>query len=751
MKVRSTTTACAALGSLGSRTLCRCAIILFGACLNMHSADLVGKEVSTQDLIETKEIATPTLSPDGRYIAFLVETRSVNANAVGLTWYVERLTPKPDNARVVADGGVPIRESFGPLTPAHVLWSPDSQWIYFAARRSNQVQVWRAARAGGTVQEVTHDPADVKSFVLSRDGRRLYYSVGAARRAIEREEGREYERGVLLTPTVEVSEPILYNYRNDDGTRTTERRGEVDAFELLSDGSPRVRVLMLGRPAHNANAAERAEYTRLLESESSESDRLLYGGLFNRTGEYLATSRGSETVFWKRLSPAMNPLYSAISYQRMLYQLVLKRADTREIIRCRAPVCREYVYHFGAVTWRPRSNEVVWASQSELGATTLYAWNVERNTVRTVFTSDAELGGTTGVERMVVTGCAVLGGEAVCVSSNAVSPPRLEEINVDTGAQRVLFDPNSQLRKERFANIRYLRWEDKWGKSHVGVLVIPQTWKRGSPLPLVITGYHCSGFLESASGGTVSPFVLAEAGFAVLCSDMDFRLGTRPEYPGRKFGPGQQLLDLRIMLDSWESGIEYLDKQGVIDETRIGVAGLSFGSEAVWYALTHSAVIAAATTSGPPWMDPFNYFMYGTAVFNQFVYRGMPDPTSPGAMNFYKMASGALNVDKITAPVLVEAPEESYISGMETYTELNRFKKPYEVYIFQDEYHDPQQPRRLMVIQERNEEWFEFWLEGYEVPGSRQRQEYDRWEKLCRMQKMQQGSHTTRCVARAAM
>ena len=712
----------------------------------MHSLGVAAEEVTVHDLIQTREISNPTVSPDGRYIAFLVEAMNVKANLTRLTWEVERLTPKPGRARAVADGGVPIRESFGPLVSVPAVWSLNSRWIYFTARRYGQVQVWRAARQGGKVQQVTRDSADVKSFALSSDGRRLYYAVAATRKAIRGEERREYEGGVLLTPTLEVYEPVLYNQLNGDRTRTTQRRGTIgtDTFELLDKKPYRVRVMRFGEPAHDATAADGAKYRKIAASSESEWYRLTYGRYFEQGREYLAATRGSATVFWRRQGTAGNvPTRQKI----MSYRLILKRGGSE--LQCDSPACREYIGNFGAPQWRPGSDEVVWASQSELGATTLYAWNVNKNTVRTIFSSNAELGGTAGVERFVLMGCPVIASAAICVTSATEAPPELEEVNLDQGSQQVIFDPNRALRRaieSQGLQGKPLRWKDRYGKQHAGVLILPHRWKGDARWPLVLAGYHCRGFLEGSAGRMVSPFVLAEAGFAVLCSDMDFGLAARGGYPRSYFSAGGQLVNLQIMLDSWESGVAALNRLGVIDESRIGVAGLSFGAESVWYALTHSTFISAAVVQDPPWMDPFNYFMYGTAIFNQFADRGMPDPTSPSAAAFYAKASVALNANKITAPILEQDNEAEFISGMETYTELNRLKKPYEVYIFPDEFHEWVQPRHVMMIQKRTTDWYRFWLEGYEDPAFSKRHQYQRWKELCRMQRQGQLSHISACV-----
>lgn len=720
---------------------------LIGLCawVAMHCPGATAGEVSVRDLIETKEISTPTVSPDGRYAAFLVEARNVATNSVKITWYVARLGTEDGETRVVADGGVPMREWLvGSLLSTPAIWSPDGQWIYFRARRHGQVQVWRAARRGGNVQKVTDDAADVYGFAVSPDGRRLYYTVGANRSDIKREERREYLQGVLLTPTVIVAEPVLYNQLNDDGTRATQRRGAIgtDTFELLNERPRRVRVMTIGQAAHDATTADIVDYGKLMKVNKDGWLGVIYGQYFNRGGEYLAASRGSETVFWNRLGARRGV---ATGQQIIPYQLTLDKNGVK--MPCMAQVCLVNVGNFTAPQWRRGSDEVVWASRSQLGGSTLFAWDVDKNTVRTIFTGNAQLGGTAGGERFVFMGCPLAANVAICVTSSTMAPPLLEEINLDTGARKVIFDPNKELREATFAHARDLSWKDRWGKQHVGVLILPRSARRGVRLPLIIVGYHCRGFMEGDLGRMVSPLVLAETGFAVLCSDMNFGLADRAKYPTRSFGPGQQLVNLQIMLDSWESGVRALNGRGLIDTSRVGAAGLSFGSEAVWYALVRSRLISVAAVQGPPWMDPFNYFMYGTAIFNQYAARAMPDPTLPGASGFYAQASVALNADKIAAPVLEHSNQAEFISGMETYTEMNRLKKPYEVYILPDETHEWRQPRHVQVIEERDADWFRFWLQGYEDPAPSKRSQYERWQKLCRMQRREQSAHVTRCVS----
>jgi Tol biopolymer transport system component len=104
---------------------------------------------------------SPAWSPDGRTIAF--QSKSGNAG-------IDIWTIGVDGAglrQVTRDAG----DDQGPR------WSPDGSWIYFLSNRSGRGEVFRAAAAGGTEEQVTHGGA--YWHALSRDGRSLYYVKSA--------------------------------------------------------------------------------------------------------------------------------------------------------------------------------------------------------------------------------------------------------------------------------------------------------------------------------------------------------------------------------------------------------------------------------------------------------------------------------------------------------------------------------------------------------------------------------------------
>jgi Tol biopolymer transport system component len=144
----------------------------------------------------------PTLSPDGRHLAFNSDrlgyyeihvadidgSRQVALTNMGPT---AMGSPRwsPDSQTIVFDryenghssiyligagGGKPHRVTEGEFRDIRPSYSRDGKWIYFSSNRSGRIEVWKVAVSGGAPQQVTQNSGN-EAFE-SPDGRLLYYT-----------------------------------------------------------------------------------------------------------------------------------------------------------------------------------------------------------------------------------------------------------------------------------------------------------------------------------------------------------------------------------------------------------------------------------------------------------------------------------------------------------------------------------------------------------------------------------------------
>src|SRR5690606_26602915 len=74
-------------------------------------------KIPPQRLVEVVDLSTPSISPDGRLVAFRAEHASVDLNNYESAWYVQEMDGSAPPRRVGA-GGVPLRDSAGGSFPS---------------------------------------------------------------------------------------------------------------------------------------------------------------------------------------------------------------------------------------------------------------------------------------------------------------------------------------------------------------------------------------------------------------------------------------------------------------------------------------------------------------------------------------------------------------------------------------------------------------------------------------------------------
>ena len=676
------------------------AIVLLGVVIAGPSP---AETISPRRLLGVTDLGNPVISPDGRYVAFRSERASVEGNTYDTAWYVQALSGKSSPLRV-ANGGVPLREYNGGLAlPSPATWSSDGKWIYYRARLDGRVSVWRAAADGSGAHAVTSDPADVRDFTLSSDGKTLRYSVGATRKAVIAAEESEYDHGIRIDDTVNIAAG-LFRSSKVDGRPTTQRfegpwfsMGPLlatlpDRWKAVNLATMTTRNLSASElPVHPLTPADLsldlpvAPTKIALQSDDHRIAVLLPGH----------KDKGLEDSLYVELA-------------------VLPDRHASHPIYCTAELCRHK--HITNIQWRPGSDEVVFTVTNSDWTQSIYGWNVATGVMRSIVVSN---GLVSGSERYWVIPCALSSATLVCVAAEANHPPRLEAIDVKSGHRRILFAPNKGLDADIAATVpaKPIRWKDAQGWEFTGQFFEARGTSAGHPPPLFVNFYDCYGFLRGGLGNEWPFATLAEDGISALCINA---------IPGYRLDAAARYDQGRAAVDSV---VKLLSAEGRIDRTRVGMGGLSYGSEVTLWTLTHSDVVTAASVSGVS-VTPTLYLLNSLrqafrSQFRQEWQLGSLEETPKR----WREISPAYQLDRIKAPILFQMPEQEYRMTLEySLPLLNRHQG--DMYVFPDETHIKFQPRHKLAVYERNVDWFRFWLQGYEDPDPAKREQYAHWREM---------------------
>ncbi|MCD9033169.1 Atxe2 family lasso peptide isopeptidase [Luteimonas sp. Y-2-2-4F] len=656
--------------------------------------------VSPRRLLEVADIGGPTLSPDGRRVAFRVEQASVERNTYDTAWYVQGLDDA--SPRRVADGGIALRDSAGGALPAAAVWSPDGRWIHYRALVDGRIEVWRVAADGSGAGPVTHDPADVRDFSLAEDGRVLRYSVGATREEVLAAEQAEYDRGIRIDETVPIGQG-LFRSGNVEGRLATQRFGTVwfDRGPLLAEMPDRWIELDLATGAKRALDGPPASG----EPVPAGADRA-DGDPWKRARE----PGGERIALLTRIGDGTGQMF-----RPDVRLSVLSGPQARRAVDCAAAACTGQA--MTGIQWRPGHDEVVFTvTDPGLGlAQSLHRWNVASGEVHPVVRSRGSMSG----GRDTSSSCGLSAEALVCVTAEADRPPRLERIDLDTGARRVLFDPNDVLARDiaRTVPARLLQWTDAGGTRYTGQFY-PARSAGDAPAPLFVTYYSCPGFVRGGVGDEWPLVSLAQAGISALC------INQRPGYTLdaiERHGQG---------LAAVGSAIDLLASEGEVDRARVGMGGLSFGGAVTLWTATESDLLAAASVANPV-VSPY-YYLIGSMKGDVFLDGlrsmwglGAPDETPER----WRAISPVFKLDRLRAPILFQHSEQEYLYALDYAIPLIRQDRA-DLYVFPNEPHQKFQPRHKLAVYERNLDWFRFWLQGFEDPDPSKQAQYARWRRM---------------------
>lgn len=661
-------------------------------------APVAGKAASGAGIrpeIEMTRIDSPSISPDGRLVVWREARASIDRNTYDLAWMVAPAdgTQPPKS---FADAGEPAWLNGAMLARAPI-WTKDSRAILFRKLEKGEAQVWRAEVDGNDVRELTYEDGNVADVVALENGDKIAVSIGQSRVAIARAEEVEKDRGTLIDATVDPQRPL---YRGDwiDGRWATGRlRGAwFEQGGILPKEAPHLRIL---DPQSGGLRDASAEEHLLYAPPIKGFDKL--GGEFVMVRAESGDARGNVLLLGKGQS----------------YRLVLAAPGGAEIARCNDALCNPA--HVNSISWIGKRNEVLLEVRQTPNNSSLIVWNLADGSMRQLAEGEGLLegGGDLGDP------CATHEAVIACVAASANAPPHLVLIDPQNGTRRMLASPNPTLPSSE-PHFSALKWFDAKGRAFTGFIAMPSGDNR--TVPLFINYYSCGGYLRGGLGDEYPLRALAAHGIAALCINRAAGFT----------GGGHNTEAYAIAEAGIGAIIDKLAVEGTIDPARVGIGGVSFGGEVATWLAMHTHRLRALSVANVM-LTPAYYWYNAVAgrdvagVLRSAWGIGDPDHDPKG----WRLISPAFNADRISAPFLMQMPEQEYRSNVELLARLQRAGKPAEFWAFPQEMHIKWQPRHQLAANERNLDWFRFWLTGEIDPDPAKAEQYARWRSLAQPRK----------------
>lgn len=656
-----------------------------------HSERGTRRPVTAQELVQLRDIGLPdgalsgpsalAVSPDGGAVAYLIRKADPVRNS-----YCQALVTMPTKSgstpRILDRGGDLVTlKAFvrgllvdtglpSVITPS---WSPDGQWLAWLRRDQGVTQAWIVRADGSGARVVTASTVDIERIGWSRDSRRLLVSSRPGTSDATERIDREGQGGWLYDDRVATNAGVRPRIRERDVPPV------LQAVDLQS-----------GLVA-KASTMDQANFDR-----SQDNAPVAIAS----TGQKAWAAADGDSI---------------LAQQR----LWASNASGRKV-RCDAEQCLGVEQY-----WWDRGGQSLFFLRREgwnREESALYRWRpAELPPVRIFTTTDA------------LQNCAPALDRLICSAENATTPRRLLLVDPSGGTRQLLFDPNPEFAKIALGTVKRLRFRNSEGLESWADLVLPAGHRSGSKLPMIIVQYNSRGFLRGGTGDEYPIHLFAANGYAVLSFQRPPSIAAaKPRIRTEVAANAANLTDWadrRSVLSSLLAGVRLAVATGDVDETRIGITGLSDGATTVRFALINSKAFAAAAISSCC-LEPKTVMTYGGmawATFNRAL--GYPNATT-NAPEFWRPMSLAINAEAIDTPLLMQLSDDESLLSLEALTALQEHGKPVELHVFPDEHHVKWQPAHRLAIYQRGLDWFDFWLRCSERNDPAAKAQYERWKAM---------------------
>src|SRR5579872_400029 len=136
----------------------------FIACILASGLYAQNQPFDVTALLRLSRISEPQLSPDGKLVAFTVQTVDLDRNT------------KPKQIYVVGlNGSLPRQITRDGTDNERPRWSPDSKQIYYVSDRSGSMQIWRMDADGGGARQISRISSEAGGTLLSPDGKKIVF------------------------------------------------------------------------------------------------------------------------------------------------------------------------------------------------------------------------------------------------------------------------------------------------------------------------------------------------------------------------------------------------------------------------------------------------------------------------------------------------------------------------------------------------------------------------------------------------
>jgi dipeptidyl aminopeptidase/acylaminoacyl peptidase len=641
-------------------------------------------------------------SPDGKKFVVVLRKGNLRQNTNDFSLLLYHTTgalhsPKPD-------GLVKMSSSSNRDAISKIRWLADNETVVFLGENPNEVsQVYALKTRTKTLKKLTNHPTPINNYDISSDGREIAFEADPPESKVNC-----VTDGSCKSIVIEGQ-----NLLDIVTGRYTPREGQ-QVFWQTSNYPPR-----------RVPVGQDYLIAQLPFSLSPDGHYLAFSTLpLDRPSEWASY----QNPFIQKIFAANTPKGRMSSIQE--YMLF----DTRA--KCLVPLVGAPMIGFDPISWARDGKSVFLMSYLPLDV----ADPVERKArEQNKYPIEVDLRSRefrkVSKEEFPASGIEKLPLE-VTLDQDVNTPPKLYVSDPASRQKGLLIDLNPQFGELDFGTVKTIEWKVN-GVEMLAGLYMPPDYEPGKRYPLVIqthgflpNEFSMDGRSEWSSGFAARP--LAARNILVLqTQNFKHQQDYERSHQEARFGATLEESAKNFIVTGYETAIDYLDGEGLIDRNRVGIIGFSRTVCFVGYALTHSKYrFAAASLVDGLSCGYVETIAFPEVAWDSYSINGGAAPFGEGLKMWMKNSPG-FNLDKVKTPV--QLTSHSGLEAWEWFAGLTLQKKPVDFVLIPGGEHIGVKLSERTLAQQGIVDWFAFWLKGEEDPDPSKRDQYNRWRDLIAM------------------
>ena len=635
------------------------------------------RPLSIADFYKIKFARTPQISPDGKWVLFVINqmdsTSNSNQNQI---W----LAP--------TEGGAQEQLTFSGTSNRSPVWSPDGKVIAYVSNATGSSQIWLMNMQTKEIQQVTDLPAGAWSPVWSPDGKKIAFLSET------KFEGRN--PGGLYD--IKIYTHLRYRWWYDDNRYDEGWRSHIFMVDLatkviqqVTDGDWFDDEICFSPDG---------KYIAFVSNRTADRENNI------DTDIWLAPVAGGaiEKVF-ENTGPDYSPAFSPngrylawrstfrYNYESDNYDILVKDLKNGEVTNLTETFDR-VIYD---LNWQPNNKDITFLAGDQ-GNFNLYSVSLSKKKIEPLVE---------GRHRIRQWDISADGRTIVFARSQVDLPDEIYTILLGKKTMKRISYCNEDLLKEvQLQDAVTINFVGDKGTLIQGWYMTPPDFNPTQKYPLVLN-IHGGPQLMYSNQFDVEFQLTAANGYVVFYTN-----------PRGSFGYGQQFTDEinkdygGICYRDIMAGVDSMIALGFIDENRLGVTGLSFGGWMTAWIIGHTDRFKAAIPVAP-FVNMFSF--YGTTdeqFFPEWDFGGQP--YTPEVRAIYEQNSPLNWAANFKTPTLIlhgEADWRCHISeGEQLFIALKKMGVPAMMARFPNEPHVFEQPHHIEAALRMKLDWWREYL-----------------------------------------